>query len=85
MVQRVLKAQVFANLKQIGSIGQGAVALLGINNQDTREKIPCLVKKLSQLRMFPNAEGKMDLSLVCLLYRSPSPRDGATSRMPSSA
>lgn len=66
MVQRVLKAQVFANLKQIGSIGQGAVALLGINNQDTREKIPCLVKKLSQLRMFPNAEGKMDLSLVDL-------------------
>ena len=27
----------------------------------------------------------MDLFYVCLLYTSPSPRDGATSRMPSSA
>lgn len=30
VVQRVLKAQVFVNLKQVGTIGQGAVALLGI-------------------------------------------------------
>ncbi len=66
IVQRVLKAQVFVNLKQVGTIGQGAVALLGISNQDTHKKIPYLVKKLSQLRMFSNAQGKMDLSLVDL-------------------
>jgi len=66
VVQRVLQAQVFVNLKQVGTIDRGAVALLGINNQDTHKKIPYLVKKLSQLRMFPNARGKMDLSLVDL-------------------
>lgn len=66
MVQRVLKAQVFMNLKQVGAIDRGAVALLGINNQDTHKKISCLIRKLSQLRMFPNAQGKMDLSLVDL-------------------
>lgn len=66
VVQRVVQAQVFVNLKQVGAIGQGAVALLGINNQDTHKKIPYLVKKLSQLRMFPNAQGKMDFSLADL-------------------
>ena len=66
VIQRVLQAQVFVNLKQVGAIGQGSVALLGINNQDTYKKIPYLVKKLSQLRMFPNAQGKMDLSLIDL-------------------
>lgn len=66
VVQRVLKAQVFVNLKQVGAIDRGAVALLGVNDQDTHKKIPYLVKKLSQLRIFPNAQGKMDLSLVDL-------------------
>ncbi|QZA59195.1 D-aminoacyl-tRNA deacylase [Candidatus Rhabdochlamydia porcellionis] len=66
VVQRVLKAQVFVNFKQVGAIDQGAVALLGINNQDTHKKVPYLVKKLSQLRIFPNAQGKMDFSLVDL-------------------
>ena len=32
-----------------------------------------------------NSEGKRTTPSVCLLYTSPSPRDGATSRMPSSA
>lgn len=66
VVQRVLKAQVFVNLKQVGAIDRGAVALLGVNDQDTHKKIPYLVKKLSQLRIFPNAQGKIDLSLVDL-------------------
>ncbi len=40
VIQRVLQAQVFVNLKQVGVIGQGAVALLGISNQDTHKENP---------------------------------------------
>ena len=35
--------------------------------------------------MGPNGSGKSTLSYICLLYTSPSPRDGLLSRMPSSA
>lgn len=66
VIQRVLKAEVFVDSQQVGAIDQGVVALLGINKQDTHRKIPYLVKKLSQLRIFPNAQGKIDLSLIDL-------------------
>lgn len=66
VIQRVLQAQVFVNAQQVGAIDRGVVALLGINKQDTHGKIPYLVKKLAQLRIFPNAQDKMDLSLIDL-------------------
>ena len=45
------------------------------------------VKKFKVYRYSPEEGGnpRWDTYFVCLLYTSPSPRDGATSRMPSSA
>ena len=58
--------------------------------------IPCLVFndqfKLDQININnlifsnkPSPEGWADVIKICLLYTSPSPRDGTSSRMPSSA
>ena len=48
--------------------------------------IVCAVWTIKYLKETPKSiEDFIPLFLICLLYTSPSPRDGATSRMPSSA
>lgn len=63
VVQRVSEASVTINKKVEGKIDQGLVVLLGIENEDGQEDIDWLVKKLSQLRIFGDKEGKMNLSI----------------------
>jgi D-aminoacyl-tRNA deacylase len=64
IVQRVNKAQVIVENQTIASIGSGLVILLGIEREDTQEKADQLVKKIANLRIFSDAEEKMNLSIL---------------------
>ena len=63
ILQRVSKGQVSVDHKTIASISTGLVILLGIEKEDTREKADQLCKKIAALRIFSDAEGKMNLSV----------------------
>lgn len=64
LVQRVKEANVAVDGKTIGEIKQGILALLGIHKDDTLEKIPYLVQKLINLRIFTDENDKMNRSLL---------------------
>ena len=62
VIQRCKEASVsFDNT--INSIDKGLVVLLGMTNGDTIEDINYLIKKISNLRIFEDSEGKMNLSV----------------------
>ena len=63
VVQRVTRASVTIDEKIVGEIGNGLVVLLGIARDDTKEDADYLVPKIAALRIFDDAEGKMNLSL----------------------
>lgn len=63
VVQRVKKANVTVEKKVIGSINDGFLVLIGISNNDTKKNADYLVKKLINLRVFSDNEGKMNLSI----------------------
>ncbi|MBI1266924.1 MAG: D-tyrosyl-tRNA(Tyr) deacylase [Cryomorphaceae bacterium] len=63
VVQRVLSASVTIDKKVVGSIGQGLMLLVGIEEADSRDDADWLVNKISQLRIFSDLEGKMNLDL----------------------
>lgn len=63
VVQRVSKASVTIDSHLFSSIGQGLLILLGIGHEDTKEDLDWLVAKIASLRIFSDAEGKMNLSL----------------------
>lgn len=63
IIQRVSEASVSINGLVVGSIGQGFVLLLGIIEDDGPEDIDWLVGKVTRMRIFADAEDKMNLSL----------------------
>lgn len=63
LVQRVKNASVEINKNEVGKIEKGFVVLIGITHEDNKEKADFLVKKLINLRVFEDEEGKMNLSL----------------------
>jgi D-aminoacyl-tRNA deacylase len=63
VVQRVTRASVTVETEIIGEIENGLVVLLGIARDDTREDADYLVPKIAQLRIFDDADGKMNRSL----------------------
>lgn len=63
VIQRVAQAAVSINSKTVGSIQQGLLLLVGIEELDTQEDIDWLVKKVLGMRIFSDAEGKMNLSI----------------------
>ena len=63
VVQRVSHAAVRVENAVIGSIEGGFLVLLGIGEEDTREDVDRIVKKLAGLRIFADQEGKTNLSL----------------------
>lgn len=63
VVQRVSSASVTINGQVAGSIGNGLMLLVGIEDADTIEDVDWLVNKISQLRIFSDADGKMNLDL----------------------
>ncbi len=66
VVQRVSIAQVTVDNSIIGQINQGFVVLLGIHQEDTIADVQYLVKKITQLRVFEDADGKMNDSLAAI-------------------
>lgn len=63
VIQRVSKASVSISGEVSSSINNGLMILLGIEDADTREDINWLCKKISSLRIFPDADGVMNLSV----------------------
>ena len=63
VIQRVSQASVHVNTKSICSISKGLLILLGVENEDTLDDIPWLTKKISNLRIFSDSEGKMNCSI----------------------
>jgi D-tyrosyl-tRNA(Tyr) deacylase len=63
VIQRVSEASVTIDGKLKGSIDKGFLILLGIEIEDNSEDIHWLVRKLNNLRIFSDKEGKMNLSI----------------------
>ncbi len=64
VVQRVAYASVEVEGEVIGRIGPGLLVLLGVARGDTEAEAKWLAHKIANLRIFPDAEGKMNLSLL---------------------
>jgi D-tyrosyl-tRNA(Tyr) deacylase len=63
VVQRVTKASVGVDDRIVGQIGPGLLVLLGISKTDTKDSADYMLEKVLGLRIFPDAEGKMNLSM----------------------
>jgi D-tyrosyl-tRNA(Tyr) deacylase len=62
LLQRVLDSSVQADGVPHSSIGKGLLILLGVAQGDTDEKVETLARKIAGLRVFDDADGKMNLS-----------------------
>lgn len=60
LVQRVTSASVTVENQQIASIGEGLLVLLGISRDDTDQHADRLADKVAALRVFPDADGRMN-------------------------
>ena len=64
VVQRVSSARVLADDEVVSEIGSGLCILLGVAREDDAEAAERLADKVAKLRIFENADGKFDLSLL---------------------
>lgn len=64
VVQRVRKAKVEVDGEVVGEIGRGLLVFLGVGRDDSEEDVAYMVDKIIGLRIFPDREGKMNLSLL---------------------
>jgi len=62
VVQRVRSASVSVGGEEVGRIGPGLMILLGVRKGDTEAEARWLAEKIAGLRIFEDAEGKMNLS-----------------------
>lgn len=63
MIQRVSKANVVIDEEENGAIERGFLLLVGVEEEDTKEDVDYLTRKISNLRIFEDEAGKMNLSL----------------------
>ena len=63
LVQRVSRAKVTVEAEIVGEIGRGFLVLVCAEQGDTRVEADKLLTKLLKLRVFSDAQGKMNLSL----------------------
>jgi D-tyrosyl-tRNA(Tyr) deacylase len=63
VIQRVLQAQVTVEGQQVGKIDKGLLVYLGVGKEDTIKDAQFIADKLVNLRIFPDQEGKMNLSV----------------------
>jgi len=64
LLQRVSHSTVSAGGEEIGSIGRGLLVLVGVAIGDDEEDINYLLKKIFNLRIFPDSEGHFNRSLL---------------------
>ena len=64
LLQRVSKASVSIDGEVVGSIGRGLVVLVGVAGGDTEDDAKYLVRKTTELRIFPDTAGKFNLSAL---------------------
>ena len=63
VIQRVSQASVTVDQELLASIGQGLMVLLGIEEADSEDDVEWLVRKILDMRIFADNEGKMNCSL----------------------
>ena len=63
LVQRVAEAKVTVGGETVGAIGRGILALIGVERGDGEAETQRLADKVLAYRVFPDAAGKMNLSL----------------------
>ena len=63
VVQRVSRAAVRVDGQQVGGIDRGLLLLVAVEHEDTEEDRIWCAKKVAGMRIFPDAEGKMNLSV----------------------
>jgi D-tyrosyl-tRNA(Tyr) deacylase len=64
VIQRVSRAAVTVDAETVASIGRGLVALVGVAEGDGEEEALRLARKCAEMRVFADAEGKFNLSLL---------------------
>jgi D-tyrosyl-tRNA(Tyr) deacylase len=64
LLQRVTRASVTIGGERITQIDRGLVALVGIAKGDTESDVRYLVEKTTNLRIFPDKDGKLNLSIL---------------------
>ena len=64
LIQRVTRASVSVEGKIVGKIGPGLVVFIGVANGDSTEDIQYLTRKIVELRIFDDADGKFNLSAL---------------------
>jgi D-tyrosyl-tRNA(Tyr) deacylase len=64
VLQRVKQARVEVEGRTAGAIGPGICLLVGVEKGDTPEDVEFLARKTTELRIFPDREGRMNLSLA---------------------
>ena len=62
VIQRVTRARVTVDNAIVGEIGNGLVVLLGVARDDTKANADYLASKIVALRIFDDADGKMNVS-----------------------
>jgi len=63
ILQRVTSAQVTVENEVVGAINQGYLALVGFTHGDTTEAVDQIISKIKKLRLFPDDNGKTNLSI----------------------
>ena len=63
VLQRVSGSSVKVEGETVGQIQRGYLILLGIAADDTREKADRMIEKIHKLRLFPDGDGKTNLSI----------------------
>ena len=63
LIQRVTEARVLVDGETVGAIGRGLLAFVGVEQGDTESRADRLVERILGYRVFPDAEGRMNLSL----------------------
>jgi D-tyrosyl-tRNA(Tyr) deacylase len=63
VIQRVSRARVVVDGRELSVMGRGLLVLLGAGKDDGMEEVQWMAEKITTLRVFPDQQGKMNLSL----------------------